>query len=122
MTIKERASIHDWPKDIEAAPTLAIGKATSSSASARVNAGVILRRLTPQSGPHAGPENKAPPASSPALAKNSKGLLSCRIFTPAQPTDSVASTRDLRSGVLRSTMSGNQTLLLPLAGFSGNVW
>ncbi len=43
MTIKDRASIHDRPKDIEAAPTLAIGKATSSSASARVNAGVILR-------------------------------------------------------------------------------
>ena len=43
MTIKDRASIHDRPKDIEAAPTLAIGKATSSSASARVNVGVILR-------------------------------------------------------------------------------
>lgn len=33
--IKDRASIHDRPKDSRAAPTLAVGKATSSSASAR---------------------------------------------------------------------------------------
>jgi transposase len=34
----------------------------------------------------------------PRPAKNGKGLLNCRIFTPAQPTNSAASLRDFCSG------------------------
>jgi tripartite-type tricarboxylate transporter receptor subunit TctC len=41
---------------------------------------------------------RAPPASTPALCRTRQRARQCRIFTPAQPTDSAASLRDFRSG------------------------
>ena len=55
---------------------------------------------TPRSEPHIEPARRAPPASSPALCRTRHRASSCRIFAPAQPTESAASLRDFWSGVL----------------------
>src|SRR3974390_122932 len=47
--------------------------------------------LNPQSEPHVVPSRRVPRASSLALARIRQRLSDCRIFTPAQPNHSVAS-------------------------------
>src|SRR5579863_8600656 len=55
------------------------------------SAALLPACLVPQSGPHVVPLRIVPRLSSLALARIRQRLSNCRIFTPAQPTHSVAS-------------------------------